>query len=71
MQSYLKNRKQRVQINNKFNSERDKIAPFFMEPFFNLFINSLVYFIKQSTLSNYTDDDNLFVFAEDKELTNS
>ena len=76
MKSYLKNRKQNVQINNKFSSERDVIAgvphgsingPLL----FNLFINDLVFFIEQCTLSNYADDYNLSISGEDKELIKS
>ena len=76
MKSYLKNRKQKVQINNKFRSERDVIAgaphgsidgPLL----FNLFVNDLVFFIEQCTLSNYADDNNLPISGEDKELIRS
>ena len=74
MQSYLKNRKQTVQINSKFSFEKGVITgvPYGSvgEPLlFNLFINNLVFFVEQSTLSNYADDNNLFVSGEDKELT--
>ena len=34
---------------------------------FNLFINDLVFFIEQCTLSNYVDDNNLSISEEDKE----
>ena len=76
MQSYLKSRKETVQINTKFSFEKGVIAGVpqgsIGEPqLFNLFINNLVFFIEQSTLSNYADDNNLFVFREDKELTKS
>ena len=37
--------------------------------FFKLLINDLVFFIEQSTVSNYAEDNNLFVSEEDKELT--
>ena len=39
--------------------------------FFKLLINDLVFFIEQSTVSNYAEDNNLFVSEEDKELTKS
>ena len=77
MKSYLKNRKQKVQINNKFSSERDVIAGVpqgsIDDPLlFNLFINDLTFFIEQCTLGNYADDNNLYLISgEDKELIKS
>ena len=73
MKSYLKNRKQKVQINNKFSSERDVIAGIPQGSIdgpllFNLFINDLVFFIERSTLSNY---NNLSISGKDKELIKS
>ena len=76
MRSYLKNWKQKVQINNKFSSERDVIAGVPQGSadgslLFNLFINDLIFFIEQCTLSNYADDNNLSVSGKDKELIKS
>ena len=57
MKSYLKNLKQKVQINSKFSSERDVIAEvpqgsIDVPLLFNLFINDLIFFIEQCFLSN-------------------
>ena len=38
---------------------------------FNLFINDLIIFIEQCTLSNYADDNNLSISGQDKELIKS
>ena len=69
--SYLKNRKRRVQINNKFNSLKEVIAGVpqgsIDEPLiFNLFINDIFLFICSSTLSNYAD--HLFTKGTDIQL---
>ena len=55
MHSYLKNRKQKVQIANKFSLERDFIAGVPQGSidgslFFNLFINDLILFIQYTVL---------------------
>ena len=76
MKSYLKNWKQKVQINNRFSSERDVMAGVPQGSIdgsllFNLFIDDLTFFIEQSTLSNYADDNNLSISGEDKELIKS
>ena len=70
--SYLKNRKQKVQINNKFSLESNGNAGVPQRSIdgpllFNLFINDLVFFIQYSVLSNYADDNNLFVIGKNKE----
>ena len=76
MKSYLMNRKQKVQINNKFSSERDVMAgvpqgSIDVPLLFNFFMNDLIFFIEQCTLSNYADDNNLSISGEDKELIKS
>ena len=72
MHSYLNNRKQQVQINNKFISESTVIAgvpqgSIDRPLLFNLFINDLVLFIQYCTLSNYADDNNLFSMGKNKD----
>ena len=76
MKSYLKNRKQKVQINNKFSSEmlsQGWVPQGSIDGplLFNLFINDLVFFIEHCTLSNYADDNTLSISGEDKELIKS
>ena len=75
MCSYLKNRRQRVQINNKFSSLKEVIAGVPQGSIdgpllFNLFINDLFLFICFSTLSNYAGDNNLFATGTDIQLIN-
>ena len=74
MHGYLKNRKQQVQINNKFSSENIVIAGVPQGSIdglllFNLFINDLIFFIQYCTLSNYADDINLFSIGKNKDET--
>ena len=71
--SSLKNRRRRVQINNKFSSLKEGTAGFpqgsIDEPLiFNLFINDIFLFICFSTLSNYADDNHLFTTGTDIQL---
>ena len=71
MHGYLNNRKQQVQIKNKFSSESSVIAGVPQGSIdgpllFNLFINDLVFFIQYCTLSNYADD-NLFSMGKNKD----
>ena len=60
MHSYLKNRKQKVQINNRFSLERNVIAEVKQGsidgPLLCLLINDLVFFIQYSVLSNCAND---------------
>ena len=75
MCSYVKNRRQSVQINNKISSLIETIAVVLQGSIngpllFNLFINDLFLFICFSTLSNYADDNNLFATGTDTQLIN-
>ena len=70
MCSYLKNRKQRVQINNNFSATKSVTAGVPQGSIdgpllFNLFINDLVLFLTETMLSNYADDNNLFTIGRD------
>ena len=71
MYSYLKNKKQQVQINNKFSSENIVIVgvpqgSIYGPLFVNLLINDLIFFIQYCTISNYADDNNLFSMVKNK-----
>ena len=75
MCSYLKNRRQRVQINNKVRSLKEVTAGLPQGSIdrallFNLFINDLFLFICFRTLSNYADDNHLFTTGADNQLIN-
>ena len=76
MCSYLKNRKQKFRINEKFSLERDIIAGVPQESIeeaiiFNMFINDLALFIQHSILSIYADDNSLFVMKKNKDKIKS
>ena len=64
--SYLKNRKQKVVINNSASTTQTVIAGVPQGSIdgpllFNLFINDLVLFIEYTALGNYADDNNLSI----------
>ena len=66
MCSYLKNRKQKVVINNSASTTQTVIARVPQGSIdglvlFNLFINNLVVFIEYTTLGNYADGNNLSI----------
>ena len=72
--SNLKNRTQKVVINNKTNSSEVVIAgvpqgSIDLPLVFNLFINELIFFLYTTVLSNYEDDNNLYAIGNDKEET--
>ena len=70
MCSYLKNRKQPVQINNNFSSAKKvhagvpqgSIDGYLL---FNLFINDSVLILSDTFLSNYADDNNLYSIGKE------
>ena len=76
MHSYLKNRKQRVLINNSF-SESKKVTigvpqGSILGPLlFNIFVNDFLYSLKHSEISNYADDNTMYCIGKDKERINS
>ena len=75
MFSYLKNRRQGDQFNNKFSSLKEAIVGVLQGSIdgpllFNLFINDLFLFNCFSILSNYADDNNLFATGTNIQLIN-
>ena len=73
MCSYLKNRKQSVQINNSFSSTKKVHAGVPQGSIdgpllFNLFINDSVLFLTDTFLNNYADGSNLYSIGKGREI---
>ena len=74
--SYLKNRKQGVKVNNKVDNFMTLISGVpqgsILGPMlFNIFINDLIFFMENSDLSNYADDNTISAWANSiRELIN-
>ena len=73
MCSFLKNRRQIAEINNKFRSLKEVIVGVPQGSIdglllFNVFLNDLFPFICFSTLINYANDNNLFTKGTDIQL---
>ena len=64
LNSYLKDRKQNIRINNIFSAFQNILSGVpqdsILSPiFFNIFLNDLFLWIKKSDLHNFADDNNL------------
>ena len=73
MCSYLKKRKQPVQINNSFSSAKMLHSGLPQGSIngpllFDLFINDSVLFLSETLLSNYADDNNLYSLGKDLDV---
>ena len=72
--SYLKDRRQAIQINNNFSSYKKVQAGVPLGStdgplLFNLFINDLVLFLSKTILSNYVDANNLYSIGKELNIT--
>ena len=63
--SYLKDRRQAVQINSNFRSYKKVQGSIDGPLLFNLFINDLMLFLSETFLSNYADDNNLYSIGKE------
>ena len=73
MCSYLKNRKQSVQINSNFSAAKKVHAGVSQGSIdgplsFNLYINDSVLFLTETFLSSYADDNNLYSIGKGRDI---